>query len=144
MDASPVSACLLRKEEDLQKALFSPCRLEEEYWRQKSRILWLLSGDKNTKYFHKQAEARKNYKAVSEINFQGVLLKDFEDIKQAVVATFKELFIAPIEDPLDTSSYPFDLITPLIKPEENNFLTTPVTMNEVKGALSIMKPDSAP
>ena len=60
------------------------------------------------------------------------------------MATFKELFTAPIEDPLDTSSYPFDLITPLIKPEENNFLTTPVTMNEVKGALSVMKPNSAP
>ena len=36
MDASPVSECLLRKEGDLQKAFFSACRLEEEYWRQKS------------------------------------------------------------------------------------------------------------
>ena len=36
MDASPVSECLLQKEGDLQKAFFSACRLEEEYWRQKS------------------------------------------------------------------------------------------------------------
>ena len=57
--------------------------------------------------------------------------------------TFKELFTAPIEDPLDTSSHPFDLIPHLIKNEENNFLTAPITMNEVKGALSIIKPDSA-
>ena len=81
MDAAPISESLLRKEGDLQKAYFSACRLEEEYWRKKSQSLWLLGGAKNTKYFHKQVEARKNFKAVSEINFQGVLLKDFEDIK---------------------------------------------------------------
>ena len=58
--------------------------------------------------------------------------------------TFKELFTAPIEEPLDVYSHPFDLIPRLIKTEENDFLTAPITMNEVKGALSIMKPDSAP
>ena len=81
MEASPISDCLLQKEEELQKAFFSACRLEEEFWRQKSRSLWLLSGEKNTKYFHKQAEARKNFKAVSEINFQGDLIKYYEGIK---------------------------------------------------------------
>ena len=144
MDSSPASYYLLKKEEILQKTYFSACRIEEEYWRQKYRNLWLLSGDKNTKYFHKQAEARKNYKVVSEINFEGGLIKDFEGIKQAAVETFKELFTAPIEEPLDISAHPFDLIPHLIRTEENNFLTAPITMNEVKVALSIMKPDSAP
>jgi len=60
------------------------------------------------------------------------------------VATFKEIYTAPIEEPLDTTSHPFDLIPHLIKPKENNFLTAPITMNEVKDALSIMKPDNAP
>ena len=70
MDFNPISDCLLRKEENLQKAFHSAYRMEEEFWRKKSRNLWLLSGDKNTKYFHKQAVARKNYKAVSEIIYQ--------------------------------------------------------------------------
>ena len=104
----------------------------------------LLSGDKNTKYFHKQAEARKNYKAVTEINFQGNLVKDVEGIKQVAVATFQELYTAPLEDPIDTSSHPFDLIPHLIKAADNNFLSAPITMNEVKEALALMKPDSAP
>ena len=60
------------------------------------------------------------------------------------MATFKHLFTAPIEAPLDTLSHPFDLIPPLINPEDNNYLTAPVTMNELKAVLSIMKLDSAP
>ena len=63
------------KETELQKALFQACRVEEEYWRQKSKSMWLESGDKNTTYFHKQAEARKNYKAVTKIYYQGTLVK---------------------------------------------------------------------
>ena len=135
---------MLRKEEELQKAFFSACRTEEEYWRQKSRNMWLMSGDKNTKFFHKQAEARKNHNAVSEINYQGVLIKDFEGIKRASHSSFKDLYTAPIEDPIDTNAHPFDLIPNLINQEDNNLLTTPVTMNELKETLSIMKPDSAP
>ena len=144
MDISPITDSLLKKEENLQKAFHSACRMEEEFWRQKSRNLWLLSGDKNTKYFHKQAAARKNYKAVSEINYQGELIKDFEGIKSAAEKTFKELFSAPIEDPLDTNAHPFDLIPHIIKPEENTCLTAPITMKELKDVLDIMKPDSAP
>ena len=132
MEASPISDCLLRKEEELQKAFFSACRLEEEFWRQKSRSLWLLSGDKNTRYFHKQAKARKNFKAIFEIDFQGDLIKDSDGIKKAAMASFQELFTAPIEDPLDTISHPFDLIPSLIKPKENIYRTVPVTMNELK------------
>ena len=81
MEVSDITDIMLRKEEELQKVFFSACRMEEEFWRQKSRNLWLMSGDKNTKYFHKQAEAQKNHNAVSETNYNGVLIKYFEGIK---------------------------------------------------------------
>jgi hypothetical protein len=41
---------------------------EEEQWRQKSRAIWIKSGDKNTKFFHRFASYRRNKKFIWEIN----------------------------------------------------------------------------
>jgi hypothetical protein len=42
-------------------------KFEEEYWRQKSHATWLKCGDRNTKFFHKFASARRNQKHIWEI-----------------------------------------------------------------------------
>ena len=63
-------------------------RTEEEYWTQKVRCLWLKNGGKNTNFFHKQAKGRKNYKVVKEIQSQGKMTRDFEEIKKVVYDHF--------------------------------------------------------
>ena len=85
----------LHKEVDLQKHYHRACREDEEYWRLKSRSLWLQARDKNTSYFRKQAEACKHFKAVNEIYYQNTLVKDFEGIKRASHSFFEDIFSAP-------------------------------------------------
>ena len=94
LEDSEVTQSSLTIEADLQKYLHKDCRLEEEYWRKKSRSLWLLAGDKNTSYFHKQAEAHKHFKAVNEIQYQEQTIKDFEGIKKAAHSFYKDLYNA--------------------------------------------------
>jgi len=67
MDSETITPKVLAKEADLQKKLHRALKMEEEYWRVKSRRLWLHAGDQNTSFFHKQVEAHKNYNSIKEI-----------------------------------------------------------------------------
>jgi hypothetical protein len=58
-------------------------RAEEEQWRLRSRALWMSSGDKNTKYFHKLASFNRIRKHIWEIKREnGDLLTGQENIKE--------------------------------------------------------------
>ena len=94
MEESPITLALLKREADLQRKYHKACREEEIYWRVKSRTLWLQAGDKNTTFFHKQAQARKSYNSINEIQMQDQIIKDFSGIKEAA-HSFKKLFILP-------------------------------------------------
>ena len=67
MEENTVDYVDIQKEIKLQSDLHAACRRESEWWRQKSRCKWLNDGDRNTDFFHKQAEARKNHNCVLEI-----------------------------------------------------------------------------
>ena len=62
--------------------------MEETSWKQKSREIWLREGDKNTKYFHKMANARARKNFLSKIRVNGVTLSSIEDIKDSVCRTY--------------------------------------------------------
>ena len=76
----------------LQNKLHEACRLEENYWKIKSRNPWLQEVDKNTKFFHKQEEVRKHFKNVSKIDHLGNQLTAFEEIKKAAHDHFQEIY----------------------------------------------------
>ena len=49
--------------------------LEEKMWQQRSHVHWMVSGDRNSKYFHNQASQRFRRNTISELrNAEGVLV----------------------------------------------------------------------
>ena len=81
MEAIQISKDDIEKYVILHQELHVACRYEEDFWRQKSRCLWLKVGDQNTTFFHKHVEMRKNYKIVQEIQTHDQVIQDFDKIK---------------------------------------------------------------
>jgi hypothetical protein len=78
------------KEKELERLKL--LAVEEDTWRQRSRVLWLKSGDQNTKYFHHFASDRKNRKQIWEIQTEtGHEVSGQKELKEEAVNYFKNL-----------------------------------------------------
>ena len=65
------------------------CKQEEIIWKQKSRVLWLKEGERNTRFFHKSTMANKAHNKISSIkNEGGNLLNSHEEIEAVLVQHF--------------------------------------------------------
>lgn len=92
MEDTSVTKDLLDQEAHLQQHYNKACLVEEEYWILKSRNLWLKSGDRNTAFFHKQAQSGKCHNTISEIKVGSKTFKEFTNIKKAAHAHFLKLY----------------------------------------------------
>eukprot|EP00253_Pinus_taeda_P017272 PITA_17272 len=137
-----ISREILDKEAHLQQHYHKTCLAEEETWRIKSRYLWLKVGDRNTSFFHKQAESRKCFNSITEIKEGDIIDKDFANIKHATHHHFKCLY--SVEANTHQNFYLLDGVPTLISAEENHYLENKVTVEEVKSALDAMDPDKSP
>lgn len=68
---------------------------EELYWRQRSHVVWLKDGDKNTDYFHEKATQRKRINIIHIIKDQNaVWVHDEKNIGNETIKFFTALFLA--------------------------------------------------
>eukprot|EP00253_Pinus_taeda_P023577 PITA_23577 len=68
----------------------------EESWRLRSRAIWMLEGDDNTKFYHKFANGRKAINTIWELpNEQGHPLNTFPQLAALASSHFKQIYRAP-------------------------------------------------
>ena len=115
---------------------------EETMWHQRSRVQWMMLGDRNTRYFHSKASDRKRKNAISRImDENGNWHETKEGIANVAVSYFEKLY---------TTSYPSHIlevtnkIPNKVSSEMNQSLIKEFTKEEVVAALKQMHPTKAP
>lgn len=66
---------------------------EEIMWKQRSRIMWLTVGDKNTRFFHLRASQRRRRNKISKLTrADGTIIEDEKELGEMASSFYKELY----------------------------------------------------
>ena len=114
--------------------------LEEIFWRQKSRELWLKKGDKNTRSFHKMANAYRRRNFLKKLRVNGVCLERENSIKEGVVGAFQLLLSETGEWRPSMEGLTFNSLSHT----NSAALEVPFSEDEVFSAFSSLGGDKAP
>lgn len=127
----------------LENQVLAIIRAEEEYWRRRGGIKWMLKGDANTGHFHAYANGWKRKCAILRLQSEQGLLLSKEAITKHIYEFYMQLMGS--EEPklagirADLWGQPQQ-----VYPKENKALLLAFTPEEVDAALSSMKSDTAP
>ena len=66
--------------------------MEEAFWKQKSRVLWLKEGDNNTKFFHKIANSYQRYNYMKLVEVDGIAYEKALEVREKVVQFYESLY----------------------------------------------------
>lgn len=136
------SESLADREREAQLNLQQALLYEDEFWREKSRINWHASGDRNTTFFHKVTKIRMASKQMTILRKGNIILDKAADIEQHVVEYFPNLFASEnvcIENDLISQNIPC-----LVSEEDNSILTKVPTLEEVHLAIFSLNGQGAP
>ena len=114
---------------------------EEIMWNQRSRIMWLQHGDKNTKFFHATTSQRRRKNKIGGLfDDTGIWHEDEETIEKIILDYFKSIFSSNQLSNFDESS---NAMEERVSPEMNEELQREFRAEEVWMALKQMHPTKA-
>ncbi|KAL8478339.1 hypothetical protein ACS0TY_030301 [Phlomoides rotata] len=115
--------------------------MEEMWWFQRSRVLWLKDGDRNTSFFHTKASQRRRRNTIHRIkDGEGIWARDSEGIGKVLTDYFKDLFTSVNQRHLH---HVIESIESRVICEMNDMLNQPYTAGEIAKALKQMHPVKA-
>ncbi|XP_045802493.1 uncharacterized protein LOC123896099 [Trifolium pratense] len=125
-----------------QVSLNDALRVQEYFWRDKSRSKWFVEGDRNTGYFHKLTKIRHISNRMIRLKAGDNYIEDINDIEHHVLNFYKELFAS------NNNCAPTDIIERtiphLITVADNDMMTKIPSFEEVKQAVFNMDGSSSP
>jgi len=114
----------------------------KRYWGNLARKKWLVDGDRNSRYFHHSANARKRSSTILRIkDTTGIWLEDPLVIRQQFLHDLSNRFISARGTLAELNC---QLTSSVVTAVENAALIKPVTEEEIHTAVFQMDPHKAP
>ncbi|XP_040369487.1 uncharacterized protein LOC121051324 [Rosa chinensis] len=129
-------------ENELQANLIESLRLQELFWREKSRLRWLSDGDRNTTYFHAMCRARQLRSSITLLREGDQVFEDASSIHNHVLDYYSNLFANHAEH--HDNGLVDRVIPSTVTAEENDALALIPMADEILAAVKSMDADSAP
>ncbi|XP_074356438.1 uncharacterized protein LOC141696155 [Apium graveolens] len=133
----PISA---HKYQEAKDQLLLILEQKEIFWRQRSKQLWLHSGDKNSRYFHASTSVHRRNNQMHRLKNGGGTLVEWEDgLAEHITEYYKHFFTATQSNWHEV----IDCIDSKITAAQNVDLLKQVTEEEVRLALFQTNPDKS-
>ncbi|KAL5538919.1 hypothetical protein UlMin_042378 [Ulmus minor] len=127
----------------LERALEALKYKEERYWQQQSKDLWLKNGDRNSKFFHRKASARKVKNFITGLlNSNDVWCEDKEGIAYIAESYFHNIFSSSSPHSSDLDMV-LNTMEPKVSLEMNEQLDRRFVAEDVKAAVFHMAPSKS-
>lgn len=126
---------------NIQNKLSCVLLQEDRYWKQRSKVFWLKDGDKNNKFFHASASARRKRNTIKRLrDTNNNIVED-----QAGLCSIAQNYFHNLYSPIDGDHSPIIAAIPqCISPNDNIALTSPFSEEEFRQAAFSMHPDKSP
>ncbi|KAL6551326.1 hypothetical protein OROMI_021814 [Orobanche minor] len=113
--------------------------MEEDFWKQKANMKWMLEGERDSKFFHNLVKKKRQKIFLHCIRDNGCLITNPEDIQVSAVNYFSNCFAEqiPILDEIDPN-----LVPKIITHDQNNMLCFTPTIDEIRSCVFDMEGDS--
>ncbi|CAL1388052.1 unnamed protein product [Linum trigynum] len=126
----------------LEAELDSVLEQEELIWYQRSREHWVKFGERNTSYFHQQANIRRRKNRITALRDQtGVWIDEPQELADMVFEFYTNLYLqdsSAYEDMMPKNAFP------RLAQEDLLALLRPFTIMDIHKAIFEMKPFQAP
>uniref|UniRef100_A0A803PV25 Reverse transcriptase domain-containing protein n=1 Tax=Cannabis sativa TaxID=3483 RepID=A0A803PV25_CANSA len=117
---------------------------DEQYWRQRSRALWLQWGDRNTKYFHHKASARRKKNEIKGLQDHMGVWQDDKVLVCRIVEDYYEKLFTSSDINESVLNEVLSVVQPKVSSVMNNDLLAEFGEEEVIRAVKEMNPTKAP